>query len=81
MSCLLSTDPQRRPSAEEVLHRIHDEPQKVSGRSEPQTQNLTREENGENDENDDDDKVDSDYDTLVRSNASESKSLSSTSNF
>ena len=81
VSCLLSTDPQRRPSAEEVLHRIHDEPQKVSGRSEPQTQNLTREENGENDENDDDDKVDSDYDTLVRSNESESKSLSSTSNF
>ena len=69
--CLLSTDPQRRPFAEELLRRIHDERQKVRGRSEPK--NLTREEDDEDDEEEDDDKDDSDYETLVRNNASKSK--------
>ena len=77
VSCLLSTDPKNRPSAEEMLRRIQDERQKVGGRSDPQT--LTREE--EEDE-EDDDEDDSDYETLVRSNASKSKFyFSSISNF
>ena len=71
VSCLLSTDPKRRPSAEEVLRRIHDERQKVGGRSE--TQKLTREEDDDVDEEDEDDEDDSDYETLVRSNASKSR--------
>ena len=76
VSCLLSTDPQRRPSAEEVLRRIQDERQKVGGRSNPQT--LTREE----EEDEDGDEDDSDYETLVRSNASKSKfNFFSISNF
>ena len=64
VSCLLSTDPRRRPSAEELLRRIQDERKKVRDRSEPQTQKLTRKEDVEDD---------SDYETLVRSNASKSK--------
>ena len=69
VSYLLSTDPKKRPSAKELLRRIHHEQQKVKGRPEPQTQKRTREE--DDDENDDED--DSDYETLVRSNASKSK--------
>ena len=60
VSCLLSTDPKKRPSAEELLRRIHHERQKVRGRSEPQTQNLTRKE----DDDDDEDDSDSDYETF-----------------
>ena len=78
VSSLLTTDPRRRPTAEELLRRIHDERQKVGGRSE-ETQNLTRKDDDENDEKDE---VDSDYDTLVRSNASKSKFyFSSLANF
>ena len=73
VSSLLTKDPRRRPTAEDLLRRIHDERQKVGGRSEPRTQNLTRKEDDEKDEKDHDDEVDSDYDTLVRSNASKSK--------
>ena len=75
VSSLLTTDPQRRPTAEELLRRIHDEPQRVWGRSEPQTQNLTREEDDEKDGKDEDDEVDSDYDTLVKESKSKFYSL------
>ena len=67
VSCLLSTDPQRRPSADQVLRRIRDEREKGSRRSEPQ--NLTREEDDGNSDTDD-----SDYETLVKSNPSGQKS-------
>ena len=66
MSCLLSVDPQRRISAEELLRRIHAERQKVIGSAEPQ--NLMRKKDDETRESDND----SDYETFVKSSASSS---------
>ena len=69
VSCLLSTDPRRRPSAEELLRRIRYERQKVRGRSE--TQSLMREEADVADDDDDTrgSNNDSAYDTLNKRDA------------
>ena len=57
VASLLTTDPERRPTAEQLLHRLNGERDEVSGRSkQPQYQRPV--------EQDDDD--DSDHDTLVQ---------------
>ena len=63
VSCILSTDPQRRPSAEEVLRRIHDERQKDRGSSEPQTPTKEDEVDTRNKDND------SAYESFVKCDA------------
>ena len=56
VASLLTTDPGRRPTAEQLLLRLNGERDEVSGSSKPQYQRPV--------EQDDDD--DSDYDTLVQ---------------
>ena len=83
VSSLLTTDPQRRPTAEELLRRIHDEPKKVRGRS--KSQNLTIEEKEDDDEKgEEDDETrgsdnDSDYETFGNSHKRENSPSASPS--
>ena len=62
VASLLTTDPGRRPTAEQLLLRLNGERDDASGRSKPQHQRRVKQ-----DDNDDDD--DSDYDTLVQTNS------------